>query len=356
VGIHESETLDFDGPLPTSSIAATCGVGDTLSGRYRLDEEIGRGGMGVVFRAWDVELERAVAIKVVAADLEADDARERLVREARAAAALRHPNVVAVHDVGDHEGTPFFVMELVEGPNLSERAPESLTDIVDVARQICSALDHAHQHGLTHRDLKPGNVLTEDQSGAPSIKIVDLGLAIRDRGVRLTRQGGITGTAAYMAPEQALGREVDGRTDLYALGVMLYQFTTGRLPFDGDNALAVLSQHLHAPVVPPRTYREDLPEHLEQLVLRLLAKNPDDRFASASEVSAALVLDTNAGPSERAGVSAALGGLVRGHLVGRDAELDVLRNAWSEAVAGHGGMVLRRLQSQRRTAGRLPVL
>jgi tetratricopeptide (TPR) repeat protein len=191
-----------------------------------------------------------------------------------------------------------------------------------------------------HRDLKPGNVLLDGRATKPTVKIVDLGLAVRDRGVHITQRGGITGTVAYMAPEQALGREVDGRTDLYALGVMLYQFTTGRLPFDGDNALAVLAQHLHAPVVPPRTYREDLPENLERAILRLLAKDPKDRFATAAEVASALTLAPEAAAPVPVGAPAALGGLVRGRLVGRDAELDTLRRSWGQATAGRGGMVL----------------
>ena len=144
-----------------------------------------------------------------------------------------------------------------------------------------------------------------------------------------------------MAPEQALGLELDGRTDLYALGVMLYEFTTGRLPFAGDNALAVLSQHLHAPPVPPRTYRAEIPEHIEAAILRLLAKDPDDRFAVAAEVAAVLAQSPGAAavPSP-AGVSAALGGLVRGRMVGRDTEISALRRSWSEAALGRGGMVL----------------
>jgi tetratricopeptide (TPR) repeat protein len=341
VSTLESETIDLDARLTTTVVLPTCRVGDTLSGRYRLDEEIGRGGMGIVFRAWDVELERAVAVKVMAADIEAIDARERLLSEARAAAALHHPHVVAVYDVGVHADMPFFVMELVQGVSLSERPPGSLSEIVEITSQICDALTHAHEHGLVHRDLKPGNVLLEERSGALSVKIVDLGLAVRGGGVRITGKGGISGTVAYMAPELALGREVDGRSDLYALGVMLYEFTTGRLPFDGDNALAVLSQHLHAPVVPPRTYRADLPEHLEAAILRLLAKDPNDRFATAGELAAVLTQSPDVvAPSAPVGASGALGGLVRGRLVGRDKEIDTLRSSWSAAAAGRGGMVL----------------
>jgi hypothetical protein len=341
VNISDSETVGLNSTTADVEVLPTCSVGDVLSDRYRLDEEIGRGGMGVVFRGWDSDLERSVAVKILGAHHQVGDARERLFREARAAAALSHPHVVAVHDVGEHRHMPYLVMELIEGPSLKERKPESLEESIEFATQLCGALEHAHQHGLVHRDLKPANVLLANSSGDPSVKLVDLGLAVRERAVRITREGGITGTVAYMAPEQALGKEVDGRTDLYALGVMLYEFTTGRLPFDGDNPLSVLSQHLHAPVVPPRTYRANIPEHIEAAILRLLAKDPDDRFATATEVAAVLTQSPEAAAVPTpAGVSAALGGLVRGRMVGRDTEINSLRRSWSETSLGRGGMVL----------------
>jgi tetratricopeptide (TPR) repeat protein len=336
----EAETLDLESSEAAADVRPSCCAGEVLSGRYRLDEEIGRGGMGIVFRAWDVELERAVAVKVIGAGLEAGKGRERLFREARAAAALSHPNVVAVYDVGEHDEMPYFVMEFIEGPSLVESRPQGLEGILDMAGQICGALSHAHEHGLVHRDLKPANVLILERLDGPAVKIVDLGLAIRESGMRITRQGGIVGTVSYMSPEQALGGEVDGRADLYALGVMLYEFVTGRLPFDGDNALAVLSQHIHAPVVPPRTYREDLPAHLETAILRMLAKDPDDRFATAAEAAAALSITPDPAVSTPTGGTAVLGGLVRGRMVGREGEFETLRRSWCEAGAGRGEMVL----------------
>jgi tetratricopeptide (TPR) repeat protein len=341
VNISDSETIGLTNTTADIDVMPTAEVGDTLSDRYRLDEEIGRGGMGIVFRGWDSDLERPVAVKILGAHHQIGDARERLLREARAVAALSHPHVVAIHDVGEHKQMPYFVMELLEGPSLKERDPENIEQAIEIATQICEALAHAHEHGLVHRDLKPANVLYATTSGTPSVKLVDLGLAIRERAVRITREGGITGTVNYMAPEQALGKKIDGRTDLYALGVMLYEFTTGRLPFDGDNPLAVLSQHLHAPVVPPRTYRAEIPEHIEATILRLLAKDPDDRFATANEVAAVLTQSPEAAAMPApAGVSAALGGLVRGRMVGRDTEMTALRRSWSEACLGRGGMVL----------------
>ncbi len=341
VSTHDSDTVGLDSTTDSVDVMPTAVVGDVLSHRYRLDEEIGRGGMGIVFRGWDTDLERQVAVKVLGLEHQVGDAKARLFREARAAAALSHPHVVAVYDVGEHKHMPYLVMELVEGPSLKERTPETLEETIEIATHLCEALHHAHEHGLVHRDLKPANVLIADSDGEPLVKLVDLGLAVRERGVRITREGGITGTVNYMAPEQALGKELDGRTDLYALGVMLYELTTGRLPFDGDNPLAVLSQHLHAPVVPPRTYRADLPEYLENAILRLLAKNPDDRFATAAEVKAVLTQSPEAAAVPApAGVSAARGGLVRGRMVGRDTEIDALRRSWSETALGRGGMVL----------------
>src|SRR5215813_10592259 len=272
--------------LPRDS-HASFSSGDVLRGRYRLDSLIGRGGMGVVYRATDLELHRRVAVKVISEN-SSDDARERLLREARAAAALNHPHIISVFDVGEANGMPFFVMEFVNGPSLSKAPPADLSRVVEVAVQICDALDHAHANSIVHRDLKPDNVLLSAVGQTGSVKLADLGLALPGYGTRISRAGVIVGTAAYMAPEQALGQSVDGRTDLYALGVLLYEQTTGRLPFSGGEPLAVVSQHVHAPVVPPRVLRPDLPRALEAVILRLLQKNPTDRFATARETAAAL--------------------------------------------------------------------
>jgi serine/threonine-protein kinase len=232
--------------------------GSVLRQRYRLDSEIGRGGMGVVYRATDLELMREVAVKVVS-EAASSDARQRLIREARAAAALNHPHIISVHDVGEAQGIPFFVMELVDGPSLAKAPPSDFPRIVEIACQICAALDHAHANSIVHRDLKPDNVLLSAVGQRISVKLADLGLALPGYGERISRDGLILGTASYIAPEQALGQQVDGRTDLYALGVLLYEMTTGRLPFTGDDPLTIVSQHVHAPVVPPRVLRPDLP-------------------------------------------------------------------------------------------------
>ena len=330
--------------LPHDFLSGVPTVGSVLRERYRLENELGRGGMGVVYRATDLELQREVAIKVLSANASTSDARARLIREARAAAALNHPHIVAVHDVGESAGYPFFVMELVGGPSLSQARLADISRIIDVAMQICSALEHAHANGIVHRDLKPDNVLLSRSDHASTVKLADLGLALPADAARISQAGMIVGTAAYMAPEQALGQPVDGRTDLYALGVLLYELTTGRKPFSGDDPLTVVSQHVHAPVVPPRVLRPDLPRSLEALILRLLAKDPSQRFSSATETREALqtcltvddtIVDTEAGSTV-----AILDALSRGRLVGRASELAEARELWRRAREGNGHAVL----------------
>jgi len=204
--------------------------------------------MGTVYRAHDTLLNRAVAVKVLSETGLGTEGRARLLREAQAAAQLNHPNIVSVYDAGEADDQPFIVMELVEGESLYARWPLPPEAVLDVAAQICAALDHAHTHGIVHRDLKLENILITPEGTA---KLTDFGLA-RSLASRLTSEGTLVGTVFYLAPELALGQPFDGRADLYALGVLLYELTTGRLPFTADDPLSVISQHLHAPVVPPR--------------------------------------------------------------------------------------------------------
>ncbi len=340
----DSAQIRASGPRP----------GWVLRERYRLDSELGRGAMGVVFRATDLELLRPVAVKILAGSFSppdilegrsseantGSDQRSRFLREARAAAALNHPHIVAVYDVGEDQGFPFFIMELVDGPNLGQTPPHELERIIEVACQICAALEHAHLNQIVHRDLKPANVLI---SGG-SVKLADLGLALPTLGSRISHEGTIVGTAAYMAPEQALGSSIDGRADLYALGVVLYELTTGRVPFLGDNPLATISQHLHAPVVPPRVLRPDLSRSFESVILRLLAKDPAQRFATAAETATALraVLsgETEAQAEDGGSAIALLDALSRGHLVARGPELAEARELWRRAQEGRGHVLL----------------
>ncbi len=324
-------------------------AGRTLSARYRVAGELGRGGMGAVYRAFDTDLEREVAVKVLT-DTGDPDRRARFLREARSAAALNHPHIVAVHDVGEDTGTGFLVMELVDGPNLRAAGRLPVERTVDLGRQLCRALAHAHARGIIHRDLKPENVLiASGGAGDPqSVKLADLGVARSRDTARITGTGVILGTPAYLAPEQALGEDLDARADLYALGALLYELLTGRPPFTGDDALAVVSQHLHAPVVPPRTFREEIPAGLDALVVRLLAKDRDRRPESAEEVEKSLVraLEPGALPAlaevdhDRPAATALLEQLVRGRLVGREEELRRLRDLWRLAQGGEGRLVL----------------
>ncbi len=274
-------------------------IGTLINERYRLDSELGRGGMGIIYRAHDTLLDREVAIKVLSDSALSTESRARLLREAQAAAQLNHPNIVSVHDAGETDtsaegpgtgGVPFIVMELVEGKSLhnltvaGSHQPQAVEETLSIARQVCAALEHAHAHGIIHRDLKPENVLIHPDGTA---KLTDFGLA-RTVASRLTTEGTIVGTVFYLAPEQALGGKIDHRADLYALGVMLYELTTGQLPFAGDDLLAVISQHLHAPVVPPSTHNPEIPPTLDALIVRLLSKQPEDRPASAAEVRQSL--------------------------------------------------------------------
>jgi tetratricopeptide (TPR) repeat protein len=344
-------------------------IGAELSNRYRIDSELGRGGMGVIYRAHDLLLGRDVAVKLlVKSEGKAGlgtAGRERLLREARSAAQLNHPHIVTIYDVivtpdsgpgsNGQDGNAFIVMELVEGASLHARPPSNQMETLDVARQVCSALEHAHAHGIIHRDLKPENVLW----AGPVVKLSDFGLA-RSLATRLSIEGEVAGSVFYLAPEQALGQELDGRADLYALGVMLYELSAGRLPFTADDPVAVISQHMRAPVVPPSTYNPKIPPRLEALILRLLAKRPEDRPASANEVRVALEEiqseEARVGSGRRAVDEGVPGGepaeadkiikerplqqIARGRMVGRSAEFQAMRQYWSSASQGQAQLVL----------------
>ena len=323
-------------------------IGTLLNGRYRLDAELGRGGMGTVYRAHDTLLDRDVAVKVLSATGLGTDGRARLLREAQAAAGLNHPNIVTVHDVAESDGgpseeaVPFIVMELVEGPSLHDRRPDTLEETVAVARQVCAALEHAHERSIVHRDLKPENILLAlDTSGAvTAAKLSDFGLA-RSIATRLSVEGAVAGTVFYLAPELALGQPYDGRADLYALGVMLYELTTGRLPFVAGDPVAVISQHLRAPPVPPRARDEGIPPALDALILRLLSKHPRERPASAAKVRRALeaddILNRQVASAHEHSV---LDRIERGRMVGRERELAQMSALWQKAAAGEGQTLL----------------
>jgi non-specific serine/threonine protein kinase len=265
-----------------------------VGGRYRLVKRLGRGGMAEVYRAYQESLERHVAIKFIHPHL-AEDAQfqQRFRREARHLAALHHPNIVQVIDYDLAEGTAYMVMEFIDGVTLDQRLTElaareerlPLAEAVRLVRDAALALSYAHARDIIHRDIKPGNIMLES---AGRIVLTDFGLAKLASAARQTATGAFMGTPAYAAPEQALGQAGDKRVDIYALGVLLYQLATGRLPFQADTAIALVLMHLNQPPPLPRTLNPDLPEGLEQVILKAMAKQPEARFQSADEFAAHL--------------------------------------------------------------------
>jgi eukaryotic-like serine/threonine-protein kinase len=260
---------------------------------FQIKRVVGRGGMGVVLHAVDTCLQRDVAIKVLDPELSKDElAVSRFCREARAAASISHENVVAVHQVEHDEGKdlPFLVMELISGESLEKKLERggrlSLREIVSIGMQTASGLTAAHDKGLIHRDIKPGNILLE-KSGQ-RVKLTDFGLARAAEDVRLTRSGLVAGTPLYMSPEQAMGEELDARSDLFSLGVVLYELGAGTPPFSGKTPLAVLKRVTEEQPVPLRQLNPELPEWFVRIVDRLLAKKPSERFQSAREVAETL--------------------------------------------------------------------
>jgi WD40 repeat protein len=251
---------------------------------------VGRGGMGVVLRGFDTYLQRDVAVKILDPALADDEnAQHRFCRESRAAASVSHENVVAVHHVAEHESAelPYLVMQLIDGEPLDERLAREgrleVKEVVRIGHEIAEGLAAAHEKGLIHRDVKPGNVLLERGTGR--VKLTDFGLARAAEDVRLTRTGMVAGTPLYMAPEQARGEEVDARADLFSLGIVLYELCTGKTPFDAKTPLVVLKRLTEEKHQPIRQLAPDVPEWLAGVIDRLLAKSPADRFQSAREVA-----------------------------------------------------------------------
>ncbi len=312
-------------------------IGILLSDRYLIHSLLGEGGMGVVYRAEDTLIRREVAIKVTLNSYLSAEGRAQLVKEAQAAGSLNHPNIVTIYDVGEADGRTFIAMEFVEGQTLAAHRLHAISETVEVVKQICAALAHAHEKDIIHRDLKPENVMILPDG---TLKLMDFGLA-RSLSSRLTEEGQLAGTVLYMPPEQALGESLDGRTDLYALGVMLYELTTGQLPFQADNPLAIITQHLYTPPVPPKAHRDDLPGFLNKLIMKLLEKDPDKRFMSAEAVLE--FLDSPQKTETERHISKEVTGLdriVRGRIVGRQAEYEKAQSLWKQAAKGRGQTLL----------------
>jgi WD40 repeat protein len=274
--------LDF---LPPSDDASHLGHLD----QFAILGVIGRGGMGIVLRGFDTYLERDVAVKVLDPALAKDElARKRFCRESRTAASVTHENVVAVHHVAHEESSdlPYLVMQLIDGEALDQRLARGrlpLKEVVSIAAQVAAGLAAAHEKGLIHRDVKPANVLLE--RGTNRVKLTDFGLARAADDVRLTGTGLVTGTPLYMAPEQARGEDLDARADLFSLGVLLYELCTGQTPFEAKTPLAVLKRLTDEAHRPVRELNPDTPRWLAEVIDRLLAKSPADRFQSAREVA-----------------------------------------------------------------------
>jgi serine/threonine protein kinase len=274
-------------------------IGRTLD-HYRIESKLGEGGMGVVYKARDVHLNRTVAAKVLPPEKVADSGRrDRFVREARAASALNHPNIVTIYDIRSEEGVDFIVMEFVEGRTLDEAIPPKgmrVGDALKCAVQIADALARAHGAGILHRDIKPSNVML---TGEGRVKILDFGLAkllepaesSPDAATMtrpLTEEGVVVGTAAYMSPEQAEGRSLDARSDVFSFGAVLYEMVTGRKPFTGDSRIAVLSKILNAEPLPPHELAAAIPPDLEKTILRCLRKDPARRYQTMADLKVAL--------------------------------------------------------------------
>jgi eukaryotic-like serine/threonine-protein kinase len=259
--------------------------GSTLGGRYTIIEELGRGGMGVVYKAEDTKLKRAVALKFLPGELtHIPEVKTRFMREAQAAAALDHPNICTVHEFDETEESTFISMAYVEGLSLKKRiesGPIEMEEALKIAAQAAEGLQEAHKKGVVHRDIKSGNIMVADRG---QVKIMDFGLARTADKTLLTKEGTTMGTIAYMSPEQTKGETVDQRTDIWSFGVVLYEMLAGCLPFKGDNDQAVLYSILKEKPEPITDVESDISKSIEQVVYKTLEKDPDKRYQKIDEL------------------------------------------------------------------------
>jgi serine/threonine protein kinase/tetratricopeptide (TPR) repeat protein len=322
-------------PEPTSFAA----------GRYQVNKLLGEGGKKKVYLARDTVLDRDIAFAQIKTEKLDEEARTRIRREAQAMGRLGdHPNIVAVYDFGEHGGQPYMVLPLLAGgdvDDLIEKAPDHrlpLDKAIGIAKGVCSGLAFAHSKGIIHRDLKPGNVWLSEDGIA---KIGDFGLAVAVDLSRLTQSGMVVGTVAYMPPEQAMGGEVTPKTDLHSLGAMLYEMLAGRRPFIGEDALAVIGQHINTPPVSPAWHRADLPPAFEALIMQLLEKDPNKRPESASAVYQALEsIEAGKIDENTESLTPADNPLHRRVFVGRESELRQLQSAFDAAMSGQGSLIM----------------
>jgi hypothetical protein len=263
-------------------------------GRYEIIEELGHGAMGTVYRAKDPAMERVVALKTISAaalvSQQGSEFRERFFREARAAGGLAHPGIVPVFDVGEHDGMPFLVMELISGQTLADKLKKGerlpLDRVYEVGQQIAEALGYAHQRGVVHRDIKPANILltSRETYGIERPKITDFGVAKLAAG-QITMSGQMIGTPAFMPPEQFTGAPIDGRADIFSLGVILYWLATGEQAFPGETVTSVSYKVVHTEPAPPRKLNPSIPAKLDSIILKCLAKSPEERYQTGEDLA-----------------------------------------------------------------------
>ncbi|MEZ4594168.1 MAG: serine/threonine-protein kinase, partial [Chloroflexota bacterium] len=267
-------------------------------GRYEIKQEIGRGGMATVYEAYDPRFERTVALKMLPREfMHEAEFRARFTREAKTIATLEHPAIVPVYDFGEENGQPFLVMRLMTGGSLSDRlaeGPIAIDEAAVILKRLGSALDRAHSMGIIHRDLKPSNVLFDQYGDA---FLADFGIVhVSSSTNALTASGSLVGTPTYMSPEQVYGdKTLDGRSDIYALGVILFQMLTGNTPYDADTPARMMMKHVMDPVPEILTVRPDLPPACNEIINKAMAKERDERFASATDLSSALTAITERG-------------------------------------------------------------
>lgn len=331
--------------------------------RYRVEGTLGEGGKGIVYLCQDTVLGRRVAIKLIKQEIMDPDSLARFQREVQSMAQLVHTNVVTIFDIGQEDGRHYLVLELMEGGSVEDLIAAGTSSSLDIAttlrigQDVARGLSHAHSHGILHRDIKPGNIWLTSEGLA---KLGDFGLAYLGAEARVTPANMMVGTVAYMAPEIALGRPADERSDLYMLGASLYEMTTGRLPFPGEDPMRVIFSHVNDLPLSPKRLAHETPSALDTLILRLLAKDPEQRPGSANDVVEALeqihqrlgsgsefaqtaaygaeVVDDTRRRSELTQTPTPEPGWVQ-PLVGRDQERDILRARLDAAMQGQGGLV-----------------
>ncbi len=283
--IHSSDKVFISQTRTILSPMEELPPGTTLAGKYKILEILGRGGMGIVYKAEDTKLKRYVALKFLPPELVQDEkARERFVLEARSAAALSHPNICTIHEINEEEERSFISMEYIKGQSLKDRIKQGPLDTdaaLKIAIQMAEGLEEAHKKGIVHRDIKSANIMLTEKGQA---KVMDFGLAKVKGGTLLTRAGTTLGTVAYMSPEQARGEEVDFRSDIWSLGVVMYEMLSGQLPFLGERESSVLYSVVHEDPKPLKDIKRDLPQELQQIIARALKKKPESRYSSAEEM------------------------------------------------------------------------